>query len=77
MRTLVNISDEDIVRLDVLAAQAKRSRAAEIREAVKADFVHKLNNDWIVRGAGCWKNRTDIDDAIEYQRTLREDRTTD
>ena len=35
MRTLVDIPDADIEKLDALAASTKRSRAATIREAVK------------------------------------------
>jgi predicted transcriptional regulator len=76
MRILTDIPDEDIEKLDALAAKSKRSRAAAIREAVKLYLVHNAdNNDWIARGAGFWKDRTDIGDAIEYQRSMREDRT--
>lgn len=76
MRTLVDIPDEDIEKLDALAAREKRSRAAAIRDAVKLYLVHHGNSkDWIARGAGYWKGRTDIGDAVDYQRTMREDRT--
>lgn len=76
MRILADIPDEDLQKLDALAAKAKRSRAATIREAVKLYLVHNPdNNDWIERGAGYWKDRTDIGDAVEYQRAMREDRT--
>lgn len=75
MRTLVDIPDKDIEQLDALAASSKRSRAAEIREAVRLYLERKSNNDWIRRGAGYWKGRTDIGDAVEYQRAMREDRT--
>jgi hypothetical protein len=76
MRTLVDIPDEDIEKLDALARRQGKSRAAEIREAIKLHLVHNAdNNDWIARGAGLWKNRTDIGDAVEYQRAMREDRT--
>jgi len=75
MRTLVDIPDEDIEKLDVLAAQANRSRAAEIREAIREHLAARSNNDWIRRGAGYWKGRSDIGDAVEYQRAMREDRT--
>jgi metal-responsive CopG/Arc/MetJ family transcriptional regulator len=77
MRTLVDIPEEDIEQLDALAADAKRSRAAEIREAIRAHLERKSNNDWIRRGAGYWKGRTDIGDAVEYQRAAREDRSVD
>ncbi len=77
MRTLVDIPDEDVEQLDALAADAKRSRAAEIREAVRMHLDRRSNNDWIRRGAGYWKGRTDIGDAVEYQRSAREDRSVD
>jgi len=76
MRTLVDIPDEDIEKLDALATKGKRSRAAAIREAIKLYLVNNADNkDWIARGAGFWKGRTDIGDAVEYQRAMREDRT--
>jgi predicted transcriptional regulator len=74
-RILTDLPDEDIERLDALAARTKRSRAAAIREAVKLYLSQNATNDWIRRGAGYWKDRTDIGDAVEYQRALREDRT--
>lgn len=76
MRTLVDIPDEDIEKLDALAAKGKRSRASAIREAIKLYLGQNSGSkDWIARGAGLWKDRTDIGDAVEYQRALREDRT--
>ena len=75
-RILADIPDEDIERLDALAARTKRSRAAAIRDAIKMYLIHNADNkDWIARGAGYWKDRTDIGDAVEYQRAMREDRT--
>jgi metal-responsive CopG/Arc/MetJ family transcriptional regulator len=75
MRILTDIPDDDIEKLDALAAKGKRSRAAAIRDAVKLYLVHNTDNkDWIARGAGLWKHRTDISDAVEYQRAMREDR---
>ncbi|MFA7595785.1 MAG: ribbon-helix-helix domain-containing protein [Novosphingobium sp.] len=75
MRTLVDIPDEDIKKLDALVARSKRSRAAVIREAVKLYLVqHADNNDWIERWAGLWADRADIPDGVEYQRAMREDR---
>lgn len=77
MRTLVDIPDEDIEQLDALAIRDKKSRAAEIREAIRQYLAAKSSNDWIRRGAGYWKRRADIGDAVEYQRSAREDRTSD
>lgn len=76
MRILTDIPDEDIEKLDALAARSKRSRAAAIREAVKLYLVQNAdNNDWIARGAGFWADRSDIPDGVDYQRAMREDRT--
>jgi hypothetical protein len=74
-RILADLPDEDIERLDALAAQTKQSRASAIREAVKLYLSQRGNNDWIRAGAGYWNGRDDIRDAVEYQRALREDRT--
>jgi predicted transcriptional regulator len=75
MRILTDIPDEDIEKLDALAAKGKRSRAAAIREAVKLYLVQNAdNNDWIERWAGLWAERDDIPDGVEYQRAMREDR---
>lgn len=75
-RILADLPDEDIEKLDALAAKRNQSRAAAIRDAVKAYLVHNADKDWIRRGAGYWKDRTDIGDAVEYQRAMREDRTS-
>jgi predicted transcriptional regulator len=75
MRTLVDIPDEDIEKLDALAKRQGKSRAAEIREAIKLHLVQNAdNNDWIERWAGLWAGREDIPDGVEYQRAMREDR---
>lgn len=76
MRILTEIPDEDLKELDALASRKKSSRAAAIRDAVKLYLVHNADNqDWIERGYGYWKGRVDVDDAVEYQRAMREDRT--
>ena len=77
MRTLVDIPDDDLRKLDSIAADGRRSRAAEIREAIRLYLASKSGNDWIARGAGYWKDRDDIGDAVEYQRGMREDRDFD
>ena len=75
MRTLVDIPEEDIEKLDALAKRQGKSRAAEIRAAVKLYLVQNDNsNDWIERYAGLWADRDDIPDGVEYQRAMREDR---
>jgi predicted transcriptional regulator len=75
MKTLVDIPDEDIEKLDALASKAKRSRAATIREAIKLYLVQQNSNDWIERGYGYWADREDIGDGVEYERAIRDDRT--
>ncbi len=75
MRILTEIPDEDIQKLDAIAAKTKRSRAAAIREAVKLYLVQNGDDrSWIDRGYGLWADREDIEDAVEYQRAMREDR---
>jgi Arc/MetJ-type ribon-helix-helix transcriptional regulator len=75
MRILTDIPDDDVAKLDALAAKGKRSRAAAIRDAVRLYLVQNAdNNDWIERGAGLWADRDDISDGVEYQRAIREDR---
>ena len=76
MRTLVDLPEDDIRWLDARAGEVKTSRAALVREAVAA-FRAETNKDWIRRGAGYWKGRADIGDAVDYQRAVREDRTVD
>ncbi len=75
MRTLVDIPEEDIKKLDALASRSNRSRAAAIRDAVKLYLAQNDNSkDWIERWAGLWEDRDDIPDGVEYQRAMREDR---
>jgi Arc/MetJ-type ribon-helix-helix transcriptional regulator len=76
MRILTDIPDEDIEKLDALAAKGKRSRAAAIRDAIKLYLVQNGDDrSWIDRGFGLWADRDDIPDGVEYQRAMREDRT--
>ena len=74
-RILADIPDDDIRKLDALAKAQGKSRAAEIRDAIKLYLVQNdSSKDWIRKGAGYWKDRDDIGDAVEYQRAMREDR---
>jgi len=75
MRTLIDLPDDDLQRLDSLARRNKRSRAAEVREAVRLYLRGRAGNDWIERGFGYWRDRTDIGDGVEYQQRIREDRS--
>ena len=76
-RILADLPDDDIKWLDARAAEQGKSRAAVLREAVavfKGQAPGSGKKDWIKRGAGLWKDRTDIGDSVEYQRAIREDR---
>lgn len=77
MRTLIDLPAEDLNKLDALARRNNRSRAAEVREAVRAHLQSRLDNDWISKGFGYWADRDDIGDGVEYQRAIREDRDSD
>lgn len=77
-RILADLPDDDIKWLDARAAEQGKSRAAVLREMVatfKGQAPAPGNKSWIERGAGYWKDREDIGDAVEYQRAIREDRT--
>jgi predicted transcriptional regulator len=74
MRTLVDIPEADIRKLDELAASGRRSRAAEIRDAIDKHIRAKTDRSWIDAGAGYWKDRDDIGDGVDYQRAIRHDR---
>ncbi|MDP9056179.1 MAG: ribbon-helix-helix domain-containing protein [Pseudomonadota bacterium] len=77
-RTLVSLGDDRIARLDQIAAVHGRSRAALIRDAVDrliasdAEEEDRLRRLAALRaGFGAWKDRTDIGDAVEWQRRER------
>ncbi len=77
MRILIDIPDEDVASLDALARRNNGSRAAEVREAVRLYLRGRAGGDWIERGRGYWKGREDIGDAVDYQRSVRQDRASD
>ena len=76
MRTLVDIPEDDIRWLDQKAAESGKSRTALVREAVEA-YRAEIGNEVERRraalraGFGAWKGRTDIGDAVEWQRRER------
>ena len=74
MRFLIDLSEEEVAELDALARSNNSSRTAEVRDAVRVHLRGRKGNDWIARGFGYWKDRTDIGDAVDYQRAIREDR---
>jgi predicted transcriptional regulator len=69
-RILADLPDDEIKRLDRLAYEQGISRAAILREAVAA-YRPQGPLDWIEAGFGAWKDRTDIGDAVEWQRRER------
>lgn len=69
-RILADLPDDDIRWLDQFAAQQGKSRAAVLREAVTTLRKDKAL-DWIEHGFGLWKDRTDIGDAVAWQRRER------
>lgn len=69
-RILADLPEEEIKRLDQLAAEQGKSRAAVLREAVAA-YRPQGSLDWIEAGFGAWKDCTDIDDSVEWQRRER------
>ena len=74
MRTLIDVPEELIASLDEMARDNRRSRAAEMREALSRHVGDRSSNDWIRRGAGYWKDRTDIGDGLAYQEKVRNSR---
>lgn len=73
-RILADLPEEDIRWLDERAAELGQSRAAVLREAVssyKAQAVPGSDTAWIDEAFGIWKDRTDIGDAVEWQRRER------
>src|SRR3569623_59574 len=72
MRTLIDGPDDDSQWLDRVAAERGKSRASMVREAISA-YRAEAGKDWIARGAGYWKQRRAIGDAVESQRAMRQD----
>lgn len=73
-RILADLPDEDVKWLDETAAVLGRSRASLLREAVsffRGSPSADKNLDWLEAGFGLWKDRTDIGDAVEWQRRER------
>jgi predicted transcriptional regulator len=71
-RFLVDIPDDDLVRLDSIAKAEGRSRAAVIRDAV-AEHIAASTKDWLEAGFGLWAKYGFTEDGLEYQNRLREE----
>lgn len=72
-RILADLPDEDIERLDRIARQQGKSRAAVLREAVSAYNAQPADDDisWIDKGFGLWTRRGVAYDPHEHDRKRR------
>lgn len=73
-RILADLPEEDIRWLDSLAAERGKSRASVLREAVatyRTQAQTAADKGWLDQAFGIWKDRTDIGDAVEWQRRER------
>ncbi len=71
-RILADLPEDDIKRLDQLAAEQGKSRAAVLREAVAAYTAQPASNkDWLDAGFGAWVRHGVAYDPHEYERKRR------
>jgi predicted transcriptional regulator len=72
-RILADLPDEDIERLDRLAREQGKSRAAVLREAVAAYNAQPAldGTNWIDQGFGLWARHGLAVDPQEYERKRR------
>lgn len=72
-RILADLPDDDIERLDRIAKEQGKSRAAVLREAVAAYDAQPADDDvsWIDRGFGLWARHGLSIDPREYERKRR------
>jgi hypothetical protein len=72
-RILADLPEEDIKWLDARAAEQGKSRASVLRDVVSTYKAQSLTTgkEWLEVGFGAWKDRTDIGDAVEWQRRER------
>jgi len=71
-RFLVDVPEEDVVRLDALARAEGKSRAAILREAV-TNYIAHSNKDWLEAGFGLWAKYGFTEDGMDYQNRMREE----
>jgi predicted transcriptional regulator len=72
-RILADLPDEDIERLDRIAREQGKSRAAVLREAVAAYNAQPSleGGDWIDQGFGLWARHGLAEDPADYARRRR------
>lgn len=75
-RILADLPDEEIERLDHIAREQGKSRAAVLREAVAAyrgAAPASGDTDWLEAGFGLWAKYGFNEDGMDYQNRLREE----
>lgn len=73
-RILADLPDDDIKWLNETAAALGRSRSSLVGEAIaffRGPSTPNKDLAWLDAGFGLWKDRTDIGDAVEWQRRER------
>jgi predicted transcriptional regulator len=72
-RILADLPDEEIERLDRIAREQGKSRASVLREAVASYQAQpaSVGKAWLDIGFGAWRDRSDIGDAVDWQRRER------
>ncbi len=72
-RILADLPDEEIKRLDRIAHEQGKSRAAVLRDAVAAYHAQPADGDgdWIERGFGLWSRHGIAIDPHDYDRQRR------
>jgi hypothetical protein len=72
MRTLIDLTDDQISILAEMAREQKKSRAALVREGVSRlidDYRETRRLAAIDAAFGIWKDK--VEDGVEYQKLLR------
>jgi metal-responsive CopG/Arc/MetJ family transcriptional regulator len=71
MRTIIDISDHMLTRLDLVREKQKCSRAATIREAIDAFLNRNTQTSELNQSLSSWKNK--VSDGLSYQENLRKE----
>ena len=71
MRTIIDISDHMLTRLDLVREKQKCSRAATIREAIDAFLNRNTQTSDLNQSLGLCKNK--VSDGLPYQENLRKE----
>jgi len=70
MRTIIDLPETEVRRLDALARHEHCSRAALIRRAVEAFLAGQAKGGQDDEAFGLWAGR---EDGLDYQRRLRDE----